>query len=137
MRAVGEGVFVLLAGAFGVWGAWLVPPPLAGDTWAGVAPMAVSCFLVLCGALMILGSWRTFKLASFAPSRELLEVCALALLAFAYYQLIVWFGYVLPTFIIAPAVLFAFGMRSKLKLVAAALLCAGFLFCFFIRRRSV
>ena len=128
MRA-GEGVFVFLAGAFGVWGAWLVPPPSPGDTWAGVAPMAISCLLLVCGALMIIGGGgfnrlRLSFLSAFgAPSREVMEVFALALLAFAYYAGMVLFGYILPTFVIAPAVLFAFGVRGFGKLAAAAVLC--------------
>lgn len=123
MRA-GEGIFVLLAGAFGFWGAWQVPPPSPDDTWAGVAPMAVSCLLILCGAIMLIGGGFRFRAAAFcAPSRAVVEVFALAALALVYYAALVLFGYVLPTFFAAPAVLAAFGVRGVVKLGAAAVLC--------------
>lgn len=123
----GEGIVVFLAGFFGVFGALQVPPPSAGDTWAGVAPMAVSCLLILCGAVMIVrGGFRlsAFRLSSLAlPSRAAVEVFALSVFAFVYYWAMVSFGYVLPTFVAAPAVFAAFGMRGFVKLGAAAMLC--------------
>lgn len=123
MRAVGEGVFVLLTGLFGIWGASLVPAPDEGDTWAGVAPMSVSCFMALCGALLVVLNLRAFRLAPFMPSRGALEVCGLAALAFAYYKAMILFGYVLPTFFAAPLALAAFGVRNKIGLLVAAFLC--------------
>lgn len=131
MRA-GEGVFVFLAGTFGVWGAWQVPPPSPDDTWAGVAPMAFSCLLMLCGVVMIAGGGFRLRLSSlFAPSSAVVEVFALAVLAFVYYGGLVLFGYVLPTLVVAPAVFAAFGMRGFGKLLAAAIVCPLLLYLLF------
>ncbi|WP_209000640.1 hypothetical protein, partial [Labrenzia sp. DG1229] len=44
-------------------------------------------------------------------------------IALLYQQSIRWFGYVLPTALAAPVVLFLFGIRSRVGLAVSVILC--------------
>ena len=44
-------------------------------------------------------------------------------LSILYYQLIVWFGYILPTAFMSPVMLYIFGVRNTAGLVGSGILC--------------
>ncbi|MCB2099756.1 MAG: tripartite tricarboxylate transporter TctB family protein [Rhodobacterales bacterium] len=125
MKAVLEGLAVTALGGGAVWGALAVPSAPAGETWAGLVPMTVAVGLVLAGLWMTLAGMRAHAgvWSLPRPTRGTLEVLGLAVLALAYHQGIVWFGYLLPTAVAAPITLAAFGVRSRLGLALSVVLC--------------
>lgn len=126
MVLVLEGLFIALVGAGGAWGALSIPAAEPGETWSGVVPMGVSVVLALAGLGIAAGGVRVATAGEAAlvrPPRAAWEVMGLFVLALAYWQAIPLFGYLLPTAAVAPVALAAFGVRSPIGLLLAAVLC--------------
>ena len=128
MRSTGEGLVKLVIGALAIWGAFLVPPPPEGETWAGVLPMGAAICLTLSGALM---AWAGFNasavevgetIASTQLGQISIKVLSLVILAVVYQQAILKFGYELSTAIVGPIVLWLFGVRNKVGVVLSVIL---------------
>lgn len=121
-----EGVIISLTGLGAAWGAWQIPEAYAGEVWAGLVPMTVAAGLCLGGVLMIAGGLKVSSQPVDKPvagGRFPAKVLFLIALAFVYQAAIGAFGYLLPTALVAPLVLLAFGVRSKPGLLLAAVLC--------------
>ncbi|MTI02658.1 tripartite tricarboxylate transporter TctB family protein [Roseibium sp. RKSG952] len=125
MRAYVEGLVLATLSLVAVWGAWQVPAASPGDTWAGIVPFAASVALLFLSILLILGASR--QTAGIAPvstdKGAAFQVIALFVIALIYQQSFRWFGYLLPTAIVAPVVFYMFGVRSWTGLVSSAVLC--------------
>ena len=145
-RAGGEGAALAAIGLFGAWGAWLVPSAPEGETWAGMLPMLTSMAILAGGITVAVQGWRAAAESqansdtasesesdktdeSRAAASGLIKVLLLFLLALAYYQAVVWAGYVLPTAVAASCVFAIFGFRKPTPLIAAAVLCP---LCFYL-----
>ena len=145
-RAGGEGAALAAIGLFGAWGAWLVPSAPEGETWAGMLPMLTSMAILAGGITVGVQGWRAAAESqansdaasesesdktdeSRAAASGLIKVLLLFLLALAYYQAVVWAGYVLPTAVAASCVFAIFGFRKPMPLIAAAVLCP---LCFYL-----
>lgn len=128
MSSYREGVVTLIIGTIAIWGASLVPPPPGGETWAGVLPMSAAICLALTGGLMI---WSSFKNKETKTKSQVdsnlfdgatVRILSLVILAVMYHQAVLRFGYELPTALVGPAVLWLFGVRSKLGLALSIIL---------------
>ena len=122
-----EGIPVALIGGAAIWGASLVPPPPQGETWAGIVPMVMAIALTLCGLWIAAGEIKAYLRNKgqerSRPNATALKVPGLFALSILYQQAMVYFGYLLPTAIIAPTVLYLFGVRSKTGLALSVVLC--------------
>lgn len=127
MRNITEGAVVALIGLGAVWGAYQVPPAQDGETWAGLVPMVVAVGLTLGGVLMVIGKLKEVAVSSVGTvaqsSSTVKTVIAVAVLAFVYQYAMVAFGYLLPTALIAPVMLYIFGIRSVVGLAVSMVLC--------------
>ena len=143
MRNCAEGLIVALIGLGAVWGAYQVPSAQDGETWAGLVPMVVAVGLTLGGVLMVIDTLKQVAAENAAgtgisegneestdsvgTSREssstVKTVIGVAVLAFVYQYAIVAFGYLLPTALVAPVVLYVFGVRSVPGLLLSMVLC--------------
>ena len=134
MRGLIEGLVTTVVGACALWGAWLVPPALQGEVWAGAVPMIAAVGLTLTGVWMSVSALNAEvrENGRRCPKLPGPEVLGLAGLAVVYPQTIQWFGYLLPTAVTAPLALAVFGVRHPLYFVLAGLLCpVGFHIVFF------
>ena len=132
MRSTVEGIVLLLIGGFAAWGAWLVPAPPAGETWAGVLPLGAAVLLAASGGLLVWSGRGGEASAGVALSAGQVRVLGLIAVAVLYYAAINRFGYELPTAVAAPLALWLFGMRRPVGLGLAAVLCpAAFHLIFF------
>lgn len=125
MRAYSEGLVLAVVALVGLWGAWQVPAASTGDTWAGIVPFSASLALLGLASFM-LGS--TAFAGAPKPGEDEKQpfpgnVIGLFVIALLYQQSIRWFGYVLPTALAAPVVLFLFGIRSRVGLAVSVILC--------------
>lgn len=127
MKDAVEGLVLLLLSFVALWGAWLVPAPAPGETWAGLVPfiaaiglLGLSCLLVLDGVRSSAGGPDLESRDKASGTRQIL---VLFLIALIYQQSFHWFGYVLPTAIAAPVVLYLFGVRNRIGLAASVVLC--------------
>ncbi len=126
MRALSEGVVLFALGLFAIIGVWNVPAAADNETWAGIVPFGAGLGLLIIAAFMILGALRSPTSNDKSQSAEnnaVLEILALFAIALLYQHSIRWFGYVLPTAITAPVVLYMFGVRSKIGLAVSVVLC--------------
>lgn len=120
-----EALMLLIIGTGAVWGSLQVPDALPGETWAGIMPMGAALLLVLLSfwmggrAIQSLGTDNGETGDHFAR----LHVLTLFLIALIYQQSLRWFGYILPTAIVAPVVFYLFGLRNWWALVLTLLLC--------------
>ncbi len=126
-----EAIILLLLGVSAIWGALQVSPAPANETWAGTVPMGAAILLVIIALWMVLSA---LSLPSHQPeqrdetqqasdSSATLHVIGLFAVALIYQQSLRWFGYVLPTAIVAPVVLSLFGVRNIMGLALSVLLC--------------
>ncbi len=125
MRAYAESAVLALISLFAIWGAWRVPAASAGDTWAGIVPFSAASALLVLSGLMLLGAARQ---AAGDPEQDqdsgaTVQIIGLFILALLYQQSFRWFGYLLPTAVVAPAALYIFGVRSRIGLALSVVLC--------------
>lgn len=129
MRKFTEGLVMAAVSLVALWGAWQVPAAPPGDTWAGIVPFSAAVALMLLAAILLMGAASQSAAGpqdSGADTREhsaALEIVGLFLVALIYQQSFRWFGYLLPTALVAPVVLFMFGVRSRTGLALSAVLC--------------
>ncbi|CUJ97895.1 Tripartite tricarboxylate transporter TctB family protein [Ruegeria denitrificans] len=125
MRAYAEGLVLAAISIFAIWGAWQVPAASLGDTWAGIVPFSASVALLFLSGLMLAGAARqTASGASHAQDNgATLQIIGLFIIAVIYQQSFRWFGYLLPTALVAPLVLYFFGVRSRIGLAVSVILC--------------
>lgn len=126
MQDVVEGIVLAALSLIAIWGAWQVPAAGPGDTWAGIVPFAASVALLALSGLVVLGGMRIAQgrvgtvTNGDAGTLDILILFAVALL---YQQSFRWFGYVLPTAIVAPVVLYIFGIRNWIGLAVSVVIC--------------
>ncbi|WP_170546006.1 tripartite tricarboxylate transporter TctB family protein [Ruegeria arenilitoris] len=125
MRAYTEGLVLALISLFALWGAWQVPAPSPGDTWAGIVPFSAALALLALSGVMLLGATRQTAgdTGNDQDSGATLQIIGLFIIALVYQQSFRWFGYLLPTAIAAPVVLSIFGVRSRIGLALSVVLC--------------
>ncbi len=126
MNALSVGVVLFALGMFAVLGVWNVPAAANNETWAGVVPFGAGLGLLAISGLMIIGTFRAQPYGNSGTKQDhnsTLEILALFAIALLYQQSIRWFGYVLPTAISAPVVLYMFGVRSRIGLAISVVLC--------------
>lgn len=126
MRAYAEGIVLMILGLVAVVGVWNVPAANDNETWAGIVPFGAGLGLLVIAGFMLLGAGRA---ASFEGddarqgTGSVLYILGLFVIALLYQQFIRWFGYVLPTAIVAPVVLYIFGVRSWVGLAVSVVVC--------------
>lgn len=127
MRAILESAVIGAIGCVGIWGSLKIPAAGVGDTWAGIMPLAASIALNGLAGLMALGALRQQATSAGAETEggesATLEIIGLFLIALVYQQSLNWFGYILPTAVVAPIVLYMFGVRRWLGLALSVVLC--------------
>ncbi|WP_170759047.1 tripartite tricarboxylate transporter TctB family protein [Ruegeria lacuscaerulensis] len=128
MRAYAEGLVLAAISFVAIWGAWQVPAASPGDTWAGIVPFAASVALLGLSTLLIAGASR--QPAAAAPTASdngaTFQIVVLFIIALIYQQSFRWFGYLLPTAIVAPVVLYMFGVRNWVGLAISVVACPLF-----------
>lgn len=125
MRAYFEGLVILILGLTAVIGIWSVPAANDNETWAGIVPFGAGLGLLIISFFMLFGS-RQDRVDNPEYRREhgsTKNILILFLLALLYQQSIRWFGYILPTAIASPIVLYMFGVRSRIGLTSSIVLC--------------
>lgn len=125
MRVYAEGLVLAALSLVAIWGAWQVPAASPGDTWAGIVPFAASVALLgLSGVLLVGASRQTGEVATVNADRgATVQIIVLFIIALIYQQSFRWFGYLLPTAIVAPVVLWMFGVRSRTGLAVSVVIC--------------
>lgn len=125
MRAYSEGIVLLILGLVATLGVWNVPAANDNETWAGIVPFGAGLGLLMISGFMLLGARQsaTGGTNKRQDHSATLGVLALFVIAVLYQQSIRWFGYVLPTAITAPVVLYMFGVRSWLGLAISVVVC--------------
>lgn len=126
MRVYAEGMVLLTLGVAAIVGVWSVPAANDNETWAGIVPFGAGLGLLVISGFMLLGARKAAATGAdevAQDNRAVLYVLGLFALALLYQQSIRWFGYVLPTAIAAPIVLYVFGVRSWVGLGASVVLC--------------
>ncbi len=126
MRDVIEGFVLALLSLVAIWGAWQVPAASPGDTWAGIVPFAASVALLALSGLVLMNGRRLVQARQVAVEEGdtgTLDILILFAIALIYQQSFRWFGYVLPTAITAPVVLYIFGVRSRIGLAISVIVC--------------
>lgn len=123
MKTRTEGVVVLLIALGALWGAWQVPDPAPGDTWAGMVPFAVSLGLLALSIPLLLSPAGGPGGANMGlPKSATFRVLFLFVVALFYQQALQWFGYLLPSVLVTPVVLLLFGVRKIKSLLLLSLL---------------
>ncbi len=140
MRDVIEGIVLALFSLIAIWGAWQVPGASPGDTWAGIVPFAASVALLVLSSLLIVGGLRmadhgSAEIKNGSPGT--LDILILFAIALLYQQSFRWFGYLLPTAIVAPAVFYLFGVRNWIGLAASIVLCPLIFYLIFFQLLGV
>lgn len=126
MRNFFEGIVLAVLSGMALWGALQVPPAPPGETWAGIVPFGAASGLLIVSVFMLVEARKpqpNGTVAGPAENSGTMHVIILFLIALAYQQSMRWFGYVLPTAIVAPVVLYIFGVRSPVGLVLSVILC--------------
>lgn len=129
MHRLSEGLILAVFSIIAIWGAWQIPTASSGDTWAGIVPMAAAIMLLLLSGFLILGSIgqsddsRVNNKVDHSATGFPFEIISLFLLALLYQQSFSWFGYLIPTALIAPVLFYLFGVRSRLGLSLCVVLC--------------
>ena len=126
------GGFLCLLGAFAGYFSLQIPAEASGNTGARTFPYLAA------GALLLLGSLELRKgvMATGTPLAlpdRIFPILGTMALGVAYILLISKLGYLIATALIAPAILWLFGIRNPVGLLAAAILCpAVYHFIFFV-----
>lgn len=142
MKIILEGLAITVIGIIAIWGALMVPDAMVGEIWAGTVPMVIACALTGGGVLLLAQNIKhiiysgELKL-NWMPDTPSLQIMAMVVLAVCYHQGMVYFGYLLPTAIVAPIALWAFGVRHKVGLMIAAILCPAIFYLLFFQLLGV
>ncbi len=126
MRDMVEGIVLTVLSLIAIWGAWQVPAAGPGDTWAGIVPFGAAVALLVLSSLVLLGGLQAMLRGEGAipfGNTGTLDILILFAIALLYQQSFRWFGYILPTAIVAPVVLYIFGVRNPIGLVLSAVIC--------------
>ncbi|WP_298849198.1 tripartite tricarboxylate transporter TctB family protein [uncultured Ruegeria sp.] len=125
MRTYVEGLVLTAISCVAIWGAWQVPAASPGDTWAGIVPFAAAVALLALSGFLIIGATRQSagEAQSEPDNGATLEIVGLFIIALIYQQSFRWFGYLVPTAIVAPLILYIFGVRSRIGLALSVVLC--------------
>lgn len=125
MRSYAEGLVLAVVSIVAIWGAWQVPPASTGDTWAGIVPFTASVALLGMSGLLLFGASRQVEdgATASADNGATAQIVALFIIALIYQQSFRWFGYLLPTAITVPMVLYMFGVRSWIGLAVSVVIC--------------
>lgn len=124
MRAYAEGLVLAGLAIVALWGAWQVPAASPGDTWAGIVPFAAALALLVLSIFLLLGATlQPVDAPEDFDNAATFGIVGLFLIALLYQQSFRWFGYVLPTAITAPVVLYLFGVRNWIGLTVSVVLC--------------
>lgn len=123
MRAYAEGLVLAGLAVVALWGAWQVPGASPGDTWAGIVPFSAAIGLAILSAFLLLGAMRQPAEGTANDHAATASILGLFLIALLYQQSFRWFGYLLPTAIVAPVVLYMFSVRNLLGLALSMVLC--------------
>ena len=126
MRDVIEGIVLALLSLVAIWGAWQVPAASPGDTWAGIVPFAASVTLLALSGLVLMNGLRLVQSRQVVVEERdtgTLDILILFAIALIYKQSFRCFGYVLPTAITAPVVLYIFDVRSRIGLAISVIVC--------------
>lgn len=133
MSRFAEAILLLLLALGAIWGAYQVPPAPAGETWAGIVPMGAAILLLILALWMGLNALGASTQGNGLPIDEgeaktsdnsgTLHVLVLFAVALVYQQSLRWFGYLLPTALVAPIVLSLFGVRNWKGLVLSVFIC--------------
>ncbi|MEE9333515.1 MAG: tripartite tricarboxylate transporter TctB family protein [Granulosicoccaceae bacterium] len=125
MRAFIEGLILAFVSALAIWGAIQVPSPTPGETWAGVVPMGAALALLVISIWLTIGGLKVGANAASSASNNkgTIHVVLLFVISIIYQQSLRWFGYVLPTAIVAPVLLYSFGVRSWVGLALSIIVC--------------
>ncbi len=111
---------MLLFGLAATAASFQIAPDPDGGWGARIFPLVGSLAVVMCGAV------ECFARPTQARTPEhqaTLRVIALLIVSIAYIWLIGRFGYLLSTAVAAPLALWLFGIRKRIGLAAAAILC--------------
>ncbi len=131
-----QAVILVALSMFALWGAWIVPHNSnETDTWAGSMPFGASAGMLVLSVLLLIKSFvgQTAQNADDKSLNTHPSVIGLLLLSIAYYLLIIWFGYILSTAVMAPIILYAFKVRNRLGLAMSSIICpAVFYMIFFV-----
>ncbi|MBN3564335.1 tripartite tricarboxylate transporter TctB family protein [Aliamphritea spongicola] len=124
IRNICEALVLALLSAVAVWGALQVPDASPGETWAGIVPFGAAVALGVIAAISLLDALRSHRADTAGQSNQgARDVIILFIIAVLYQQSFSWFGYLLPTAIVAPVALYMFGVRSPLGLALSVILC--------------
>lgn len=126
IRNICEATVLALLSTLAIWGALQVPDASPGETWAGIVPFGAAIALGVIAAISLLSALRpadTTAQPSSGSNQGARDVIILFIIAVLYQQSFNWFGYILPTAIVAPLALYMFGVRSPLGLSLSVVLC--------------
>lgn len=124
IRNICEALVLALLSAVAVWGAMQVPDASPGETWAGIVPFGAAVALGIIAAISLLDALRNTHTETTGQSNQgARDVIILFIIAVLYQQSFSWFGYLLPTAIVAPLALYLFGVRSPAGLALSVVLC--------------
>ncbi|WP_271272059.1 tripartite tricarboxylate transporter TctB family protein [Aliamphritea hakodatensis] len=124
IRNICEALVLALLSAVAVWGALRVPDASPGETWAGIVPFGAAVALGIIAAISLLDALRNTHTETTGQSNQgARDVIILFIIAVLYQQSFSWFGYLLPTAIVAPLALYLFGVRSPAGLALSVVLC--------------
>ena len=126
IRSMSEAIALVWLSAVAIIGALQVPEAAEGETWAGIVPFGAGIGLAIIAAILLVSALAKDDKSESLDSSEnkgAYSVCILFLIAVLYQQSFTWFGYLLPTAIAAPVVLYLFNVRSPLGLMLSVVIC--------------
>lgn len=124
MHRVTEGIVLVLVSLIAIWGAWQVPAAISeNETWAGIVPFSAAVALLVLSAIVLLDGVRATGGNDEMSGAAVLDILILFVVALIYQQSFRWFGYLLPTAVVAPIALYSFGVRNPLGLALSVVLC--------------
>ena len=118
MRFTYENSVLICVAILAIFGAVSIPQT-SSDSWAGSIPLGAGIILFVLSVLLLVKKTPP-KISKKSKHRLIMGVFGLSVL---YYQLIVWFGYILPTAFMSPVMLYIFGVRNTAGLVGSSILC--------------
>lgn len=123
-RTFGVGALLLAIGLVAVLASLQIPWVPADGRGAQFFPLLSAVSLVLLGGLHLFGALkRPLPSQSDSAAERSYTPFVFLALVMGYIWLIGKFGYLLSTGLVAPIALFVFGVRNRIGLLAAAILC--------------
>lgn len=136
IRSLSEAIALGWLSAIAIIGALQVPDASSGETWAGIVPFGAGIGLAIIAAILFVSALAKdhhSERSSSTDNKGAYSVCVLFLIAVLYQQSFTWFGYLLPTAIVATVALYLFNVRSPLGLLLSIVVCpAIFHIIFFV-----